>query len=74
MGKKRPDREGADASMGDGHASGEGARWIGNTNAPPERRQPADKEAPGPDAVEEAGPDDGGKSADDSPPDGRPTR
>ncbi|MEU5958055.1 hypothetical protein [Streptomyces sp. NPDC047525] len=74
MGKKRPDRDGADVSTGDSQVPGEGAGWIGNTNAPPERRQPADKKATGSDAVEEAGPDDGGKSADDSPPDGRPAR
>ncbi|MFC8127252.1 hypothetical protein [Streptomyces sp. NPDC057302] len=63
MGKKRRDGETSDVSKGDGDASDRSARWIGNVNSAPERRQSADAEATEFDAVEEVETYDGGKTA-----------
>lgn len=63
MGKKRRDDETPDATMSDGDAPGNRARWIGNVHSAPERKQPADTEAADSDAVEEQETYDGGRTA-----------
>ncbi|MGW7080856.1 hypothetical protein ACWGH2_31350 [Streptomyces sp. NPDC054871] len=56
MGEKRRDDE------------AQGARWIGKTNAAPERRQPADAEATENDVAEEPETYDGGGTSKQRPP------